>query len=152
MSEAVRLSESSVRASTRRRPAARDAVFVVANETKRLLIADDNRDWADGLAVLLGERGFSVKTAYDGREALEAAREFQPHIVMLDVWMPNMTGFEAGRVFSRHPSETRPVMIAVTAWPEESGKARAVTVGFDHYLSKSADSSHILALLESLTA
>jgi len=82
-----------------------------------------------------------------GTQALDAAREFQPHIVILDVWMPTMTGFEAGRVFSRHPAPTRPVMIAVTGWPEESGRVRAATAGFDHYLGKAADSVELLELL-----
>ena len=132
-----------------RAPAKRDGPVVFASESKRILIADDNQDWADGLAVLLADDGYSVRTAYDGRDAIEAAREFQPHVV-LDVWMPRMTGFEAGRVFSGHPSGTRPLMIAVTGWPEESGKLRAALAGFDHYLGKRADSAEILELLKGM--
>ena len=48
---------------------------------RRILIADDNRDWTDGLALLLKDQGYSVRTAYDGREAIEAAREYRPHVV-----------------------------------------------------------------------
>ena len=99
--------------------ASQNRAAVFTNETRRILIADDNRDYSDGLGVLLADLGYSVRTAYDGRDAIEAAREFQPHVVILDVLMPGMTGFETGRVFSRHPAQTRPVMIAVTGWPEE---------------------------------
>ena len=130
-----------------RAPAKRGGPVVFASENQRVLIADDNRDWADGLAILLADQGYSVRAAYDGRDAIEAAREFQPHIVILDVWMPRMTGFEAGRIFSGHPSGTRPVMIAVTGWPEESGRTRAELAGFDHYVGKTAGSAEILELL-----
>jgi CheY-like chemotaxis protein len=117
---------------------------------KRVLIADDNRDWADGLAVLLEEEGYTVKTTYDGREAIEAARTFQPDIVVLDIRMPRLTGYEAARVFNRHPSSTRPILIAITAWAGESGKLRAEMSGFDHYLAKPAEPGEILELLKSL--
>jgi len=110
-----------------------------AREDRSMVIGRQARRVAD--------QGYLVRTAYDGREALDAAREFQPHVVILDVWMPAMTGFEAGRVFSRHPAQTRPIMIAVTGWPEESGRARASTAGFDHYLGKTADSGELLELL-----
>src|SRR5882762_7866303 len=117
--------------------------------TKRVLIADDNRDWADGLAVLLEERGYAVRTTYDGREAIEAARTFQPDIVVLDSRMPRLTGYEAARVFHRHPQSTRPILIAVTAWAGESGKLRAAMSGFDYYLAKPAEPAEILELLRS---
>ncbi|HYY61983.1 MAG TPA: response regulator [Burkholderiales bacterium] len=118
--------------------------------TKRVLIADDNRDWADGLAVLLEEQGYAVRTTYDGREAIEAARTFQPDIVVLDIRMPRLTGYEAARVFHGHPQSTRPILIAITAWAGESGKLRAEMSGFDYYLAKPAEPSEILELLKGL--
>jgi CheY-like chemotaxis protein len=118
--------------------------------TKRVLIADHNRDWADGLAVLLEEQGYAVRTTYDGREAIEAARTFQPDIVVLDIRMPRLTGYEAARVFHRHPQSTRPILIAITAWAGESGKLRAEMSGFDYYLAKPAEPAEILELLKSL--
>jgi CheY-like chemotaxis protein len=126
-----------------------DAVYFTGH-AKRVLIADDNRDWANGLAVLLEDEGYAVQTAYDGRQAIEAARTFIPDIVVLDIRMPNMTGYETARVFRRHPENTRPVLIAITAWPGESGKLRAEITGFDHYLAKPADLSAILELLKRL--
>ncbi|HZD20282.1 MAG TPA: response regulator [Burkholderiales bacterium] len=121
-----------------------------SGRTKRVLIADDNRDWADGLAVLLEEQGYAVRTAYDGREAIEAARIFQPDIVVLDIRMPRLTGYEAARVFHRHPQSTRPILIAITAWAGESGKLRAEMSGFDYYLAKPAEPAEILELLKNL--
>jgi CheY-like chemotaxis protein len=133
-----------------RTPLPRGRAVVFTSETRRILVADDNRDWADGLALLLADQGYSVRAAYDGREALQEARSFRPHAVILDVWMPGMTGFEAGRVFSRHPAGTRPFMIAVTGSPEDSGCARAALAGFDRYLGKSADSAELLEVLRKL--
>jgi CheY-like chemotaxis protein len=118
--------------------------------TKRVLIADHNRDWADGLARLLEEQGYAVRTTYDGREAIEAARTFQPDIVVLDIRMPRLTGYEAARVFHRHPQSTRPILVAITAWAGESGKLRAEMSGFDYYLAKPAEPAEILELLKSL--
>jgi CheY-like chemotaxis protein len=118
--------------------------------TKRVLIADDNRDWADGLAVLLEEQGYAVRTTYDGREAIEAARTFHPDIVVLDIRMPRLTGYEAARVFHGHPQTTRPILIAITAWAGESGKLRAEMSGFDYYLAKPAEPAEILELLKNL--
>jgi CheY-like chemotaxis protein len=117
---------------------------------KRVLIADHNRDWADGLALLLEEQGYAVRTTYDGREAIEAARTFQPDIVVLDIRMPRLTGYEAARVFHRHPQSTRPILVAITAWAGESGKLRAEMSGFDYYLAKPAEPAEILELLKSL--
>ena len=118
------------------------------NETWRILIADDNRDWADALGILLAGEGFNVRKAYDGRQAVEIAAEFQPHVVVLDIRMPNMTGFEAARTFSNHRSQTRPVLIAVTGWPGESDNLRATMAGFDYYLGKPASPAEIVELLK----
>jgi CheY-like chemotaxis protein len=118
-------------------------------ESRRVLIADDNRDWADALATLLQDEGYTVCTTYDGRQALEAARSFQPHIVLLDIRMPHMTGYEAARVFDRNPAKTRPVLIAMTGTraDAESASIRARMTGFDHYLPKPTEASAILELL-----
>ena len=119
-------------------------------QNRRILVADDNRDWADTLAQLLRNEGYEVRTAGDGREAVEVAREFRPHVVILDVAMPRMTGYEAGRVFSREAPEVRPVTIAMTGWPREAGKLDAELAGFDHYLGKGASPQAILELLKKL--
>lgn len=115
-----------------------------------VLIADDNRDTADSLAQILRKEGYRVYTAYDGRQAIEAASEVRPDIVMLDIGMPKLTGYEVARVFRRHPDKTRPVLIAVTAWGRDSDKLRAQFSGFDHHLTKPVEPASLLRLLASL--
>jgi CheY-like chemotaxis protein len=146
----LQLSEASKNPERRRPMADYDDATHFICKAMRVLIADDNRDWADGLAVLLEEEGYSVQTTYDGREAIEAANTFQPDIVVLDIRMPRLTGYEAARVFRRHPENTRPILIAITAWAGESGKLRAEMSGFDHYLAKPAEPAEILQLLKNL--
>lgn len=119
-------------------------------EAKRILIVDDNRDGADALAMLLHVEGYTVRACYDGGAALEQAAAFQPHIVILDIMMPRLTGFEAARVFRRHPDSTRPRLIAVSGATDESTKVRAEMAGFDHYLPKPVDSAAVLRLLKSV--
>ena len=116
----------------------------------RVLVADDNRDWADTLALLLRKSGYTVRTAGDGQEAVEAAREFRPHVVILDVAMPRMTGYEAARALRREADPDRPVTVAMTGWPREGGKLDAEMAGFDHYLGKGAGPQAILDLLKRL--
>jgi DNA-binding response OmpR family regulator len=114
----------------------------------RILIADDNRDFADSLAKILAGEGYGVRTSYDGREAIEAAREFLPHVVVLDIRMPAITGFEAARVFSHNAAGSRPVLIAVTGWPGESDKLRASMSGFDYYFGKPVAPTDIVELVK----
>jgi CheY-like chemotaxis protein len=119
-----------------------------ATPYERILIADDNRDCADSLAMLLTDEGFSVRTAYDGRGALEAAREFRPQVVVLDIRMPNMTGFEAARAFKQQTGGEPPVLIAITGIPGESDHLRATMSGFDYYLGKPVAPADIISVLQ----
>lgn len=115
-----------------------------------ILVADDNRDAADALAEILRAQGYRVYTAYDGRQVIEAASEIQPDIVMLDIGMPKLTGYEVARVFHRHPEKTRPILIAVTGWCREGDKLRAQVAGFDYHVSKPIDPASVIELLASL--
>jgi DNA-binding response OmpR family regulator len=117
-------------------------------DATRILIADDNRDFADSLAQILANEGYGVRTSYDGREAIEAAREFRPHVVVLDIRMPAITGFEVAQVFCHAPAGSRPVLIAVTGWPGESDKLRASMSGFDYYFGKPVAPADIVELVK----
>lgn len=114
---------------------------------KRILVADDNHDCADALACLLAGEGHTVRTAYDGRAAVETARDFLPEVVVLDIRMPNLTGFEAARLFSRAPWVPRPLLIAVSGWAGEAEELRALMSGFDRYLSKPVAPQEIIDLV-----
>jgi CheY-like chemotaxis protein len=115
-----------------------------------ILIADDNRDWTDTLAAILREEGHVVHTAYDGREAVEAATKVSPNVVLLDISMPRLTGYEVARVFRGQSEKTRPVIIAVTGRGRESDQLRGQVAGFDYHLLKPVDPAAILALLASV--
>lgn len=117
---------------------------------RRVLIADDHRDWTDALAAFLEDEGYSVRTAYDGVEALDAAHDFEPQVVVLDIRMPRLGGYAAARFFKARPAPQRPVLIAITAWAGEYGKQQAQASGFDHYLVKPADPATILDLLKNI--
>ena len=117
---------------------------------KRVLIVDDNRDFADAIALTLSLEGYVTRACYDGREALEQASSFQPQIVILDIMMPKLTGYEAARVFSRHPQGTRPALIALTGSTGEPARLRAEMAGFDYYVAKPADSAALVELVKSI--
>lgn len=117
---------------------------------KRILIVDDSRDIADAIALRLRLEGFDAQACYDGREALELASKFHPQVVILDIAMPRLTGYEAARIFKRHPESTRPALIALSAAPGEPAQLRARMAGFDYYLAKPAESRAIITLLNSI--
>jgi DNA-binding response OmpR family regulator len=118
--------------------------------TKRVLIVDDNKDFADAIALTLQQEGYVARACYDGSEALQQAATFQPQIVMLDIHMPKLTGYEAARVFGRHPEGMRPVLIALTGATGEAAQVRAQMAGFDYYVAKPAESTALVALVKSI--
>lgn len=122
-----------------------------AATSKRILIVDDNRDWANALALRLEFEGYVTRACYDGGAAIQEAASFQPQIVILDIMMPNLTGYEAARVFKRHPENTQPALIALTGITGEPAKLRAEMAGFDHYLPKPAETAAIVALVRSIS-
>ncbi|HTV76865.1 MAG TPA: response regulator [Steroidobacteraceae bacterium] len=119
---------------------------VVANAGRmkaRVLIVDDNRDGAQGLALMLDMEGHEVRTAADGLEALEIAEEFQPHVVLLDIGMPGIDGYETARRLRMRPWAQSTLLCAQTGWGQEDDKRRARTAGFDRHLVKPIDPEEI---------
>jgi CheY-like chemotaxis protein len=101
----------------------------------RVLVADDNRDSAEMLSVMLGLKGHEVQTAADGVEALAAAESFAADIAFLDIGMPRMDGYEAARQLrSRFGHDI--VLVALTGWGRDEDKRRSRGAGFDHHLTK----------------
>jgi CheY-like chemotaxis protein len=103
---------------------------------RSILIVDDNRSWVDSLALVLRDAGHTVYTAYGGRRAVEIAEELKPDVVILDIEMPEVSGYEAARQLRRRLSRHRPTLIALTVWSDDMDKALAREAGFDHHLSK----------------
>jgi CheY-like chemotaxis protein len=108
----------------------------VSAAARRILIVDDNRAWVDSLALVLRGQGHTVYTAYGGRRAIEIAEDLKPDVVILDIEMPEVSGYEAARQLRRRLSRHRPTLIALTVWSDDMDKALAREAGFDHHLSK----------------
>ena len=119
-------------------------------EVKRIVLADDNRDWARGMSFALESEGFAVQIAQDGQDAVETVNWFRPSVAVLDIRMPRLTGYDAARVLAKLEAGQRPMLIAVTSWPGENGRHRAMLAGFDRYLPKPSDPTVLLELLRSL--
>jgi CheY-like chemotaxis protein len=117
----------------------------------RVLVADDDRDGAMTLSTLLQLEGYAVLTVHGGQEALDATREFKPHVVLLDIGMPKITGYEAARRLRQRYGDDCPVLIAVTGWKQASDKILANLAGFDHHVSKPYEPNELIALLSKLT-
>jgi PAS domain S-box-containing protein len=105
----------------------------------RVLAVDDNRDSADMLARVLKMMGHETRTAYDGLEAVQAAAAFRPDVVLLDIGLPKMNGYEAARQIRTQPSGKAAVLIALTGWGQEQDRSRALEAGFDQHLTKPVD-------------
>jgi CheY-like chemotaxis protein len=119
--------------------------------SRRVLIADDNHDSAESLAMLLRIEGHEVVVAHDGPEALAAVAQFNPEFALLDIGMPRLNGYEvAQRIREAEPAS--PVMlIAVTGWGQHSDKARARFSGFDHHFTKPVEPERLMELLRAPT-
>jgi signal transduction histidine kinase len=114
----------------------------------RILIADDNRDAAASLALLLHLDGHIVRTADDGAEALEIGAEFYPDVVLLDLGMPRLDGYEAVQRARQEPWGRGVTFIALTGWGQPEDQRRVREAGFDHHLVKPCSPSALRTLLQ----
>jgi CheY-like chemotaxis protein len=116
---------------------------------RRVLIADDARDSADSLAVILAMKGHEAHTAYDGEEAMEAAARLRPQVIILDIRMPKRNGFEACRWIREQPWGRAVTLIALSGWGTEEDRRRTEEAGFDHHLVKPVAPEVLFALVAS---
>jgi CheY-like chemotaxis protein len=123
------------------------AAASVGTARLKILVADDNADGADSLAMLLQAQGHMALTASDGRRAVELAEVFQPDVILMDVAMPHMDGMEATREIRSRPWGARVRIVAVTAWGQESERRRTLEAGMDFHLVKPVDPQTLSALL-----
>lgn len=114
----------------------------------RVLVADDNKDSADGLALLIDLAGHQVRAVYGGRQALAVGAEFRPEVVILDIGMPDLDGYEVARQIREASWGKHLTLIAITGWGGEADRRRAEAAGFDHHRTKPLD----FELLEPLIA
>jgi CheY-like chemotaxis protein len=114
---------------------------------RRILVVDDNFDSAESLELLLGLQGHEVRTAADGLEAIETARSFRPEIVLLDIGLPRMDGYEVARRMRAEPGLAGAVLIAMTGYGREEDVRRSMESGFDRHMVKPLDFDQLDALL-----
>ncbi|MES2306341.1 MAG: PAS domain S-box protein [Gemmatimonadota bacterium] len=114
---------------------------------RRVLVVDDNRDSADSLAMLLELEGHETQTAYDGQDALVRAESFRPELVLLDIGLPKLNGYEVCRTIREQSWGKEMVVIAQTGWGQEEDRRRSREEGFDSHLVKPIDHGALLRLL-----
>jgi len=115
----------------------------------RVLIAEDDRDSAASLEALVTDEGHQTRCVYRGRAVLGAVHEFNPHVVLLDIGMPGINGYDIARIL-RKTFGSRPTLIAVTAWTKSADKLMAKAAGFDYHFGKPYDPPSLLAILRDL--
>ena len=116
----------------------------------RILIVDDNRDGADSLVMLLRLMGNDTRTAYDGQQGVDVAGEFRPDVILLDIGLPKLNGYEACRRIREQPWGKSVVLIAVTGWGQEDDRRRSHEVGFDYHMVKPVAPQDLVKLLAGL--
>jgi CheY-like chemotaxis protein len=131
-------------------PAAANDRRPAAPPRRRILVVDDNRDSADSLALLLTLQGSEVRTAYDGLEAIEAAAAFQPDVVLSDIGMPRLNGYDAARKIREQCRGRKVVLVAMTGWGQEEDKRRSTAAGYDVHLVKPVELAALERLLGAL--
>jgi PAS domain S-box-containing protein len=115
--------------------------------SRRVLVVDDNADGAEMLAMYLELAGNATRTAFDGRRALEVAREWAPEIVFLDIGLPDKNGYEVAKSLREDPASRSAVLVALTGWGSASDKRRADEAGFDAHLTKPVDVAAVKEIL-----
>lgn len=116
----------------------------------RILVVDDNKDAAVSLSTLLRIMGHETFTAHDGLEAVEATARHRPDVVLLDIGLPRLNGYDAGRRIREQSSGERPVLIALTGWGQEDDRRRSKEAGFNYHMVKPVDPSVLEKLLAGL--
>ena len=132
-------------------PGAED-VPAASKSSLRILVVDDNRDGADSLSEMLNLMGSDTRTAYDGQQGVAVAGEYRPDVILFDIGMPNLNGYEACRLIRQQPWGKGTVLIAVTGWGQDKDRQRTREAGFDHHLVKPVDPQALIKMLDGLHA
>ena len=115
---------------------------------RRILIVDDNRDSTEMLAAMFGLAGHHTEMAYDGNEALAKVEEHRPDLILLDIGLPGMSGYDVCRAIRQQPWGRGVVIVALTGWGQEEDRRRSKEAGFDAHLVKPVPRETLLKLLD----
>lgn len=121
-----------------------------ARSGRRILVCDDNIDSARSLGLLLELLGNEIRTAHDGEQAVEAAAQFRPELILLDIGMPRLNGYDACRHIRAQPWGDTVFLVAMTGWGQDEDRRRSQAAGFDLHLVKPVDPSMLEQLLASM--
>jgi CheY-like chemotaxis protein len=116
-------------------------------ERLRILIIEDNRDAAASLQILLECLGHKAVVAYSGPDGLQLALSWQPDVVLADIGLPGLNGWEVAERLRQHPALSQARLIAITGYGSEADRARSRQAGFDHHLTKPCDPADLRGLL-----
>jgi DNA-binding response OmpR family regulator len=117
----------------------------------RIVIADDDRDTATTLALLLRDEGHEVHTTLRGDEVLDACRLLRPDVVIMDINMPGMSGYAAARELRARHGQLAPLLVAISGvWTQATDRMVGEAIGFDHFLVKPCETRELLRLIEPL--
>ena len=116
----------------------------------RILVADDNRDAAESMSMVLRLMGNEVRTVHDGLQAVEEAAAFRPDVVLLDIGMPHLNGYDAARRIRGERWGKSTLIVAMTGWGQDEDKRRAAEAGFDRHFTKPVDPGDIEKLIAGL--
>ena len=119
---------------------------------RRILVVDDNEDSATSLALILGMKGHETRTANDGMQAIEVADVFRPQVVLLDIGMPRLNGYETARLMRQKEWGRQALLVALTGWGQETDRIRSSDAGFDAHLTKPVEVAAIQRLLATARA
>jgi signal transduction histidine kinase/DNA-binding response OmpR family regulator len=136
---------TAARPANRVRP--REEVGQRENIGHRVLVADDNRDAAETMSLMLRFMGHEVRTVHDGAEALSEAAQFRPDFALLDIGMPHLNGYEVARAIRKERWGSTVRLIALTGWGQDEDRRRAIEAGFDHHFTKPVDPDALQKLL-----
>jgi CheY-like chemotaxis protein len=124
-----------------------DVAVLNANRVLRVLVVDDNVDTVLGFSLLLKAQGHDVRTAYNGPDAVETAAEFHPQVIMLDIGLPGLNGYEVAKQIRDQPEGEKITLIALTGYGQDSDRRTSSDAGFDHHLVKPARFEQLLQIL-----
>jgi CheY-like chemotaxis protein len=113
----------------------------------KILVVEDHRDGAETIAELLSRLGHSVRTVHDGGAALQSAEEFRPELVLLDIGLPTMSGYEVCRRLRGEAWGGAVTIVAMTGWGDAEAQRKARAAGFDRHLVKPVDEESLSATL-----